>query len=408
MKRFLNLSLIENHDQAYFLWKKLRFKHKTLVHIDAHIDFKINHNLDIHNKTKKKYINIGNYIYAALKENMFSDFYWVVPGVKENFSENFMIIKKIIQDLQSMDKNIGRITYSQNILKIKFYQNFLYICSLEELPIIKDKSLLDIDLDFFVANSLKQAGRKDSIGEKKPWISINKFIQTIKKRIINFEYVIISYSVNGGWTPMIYKYLGDCLARSLGYRDRNLYKRILAGELFYKFRCFFEKNQLSTAKKIYKQALTFNPRYDVPDNNYGLLYLLRRNYDNAQKEFETMLEIDENNPHYLMGLGILFLFQEKLVDSRKYFLKALESNRENNLIYIYLAFIEFHLGNFTKAERMLLKYGVKSTFKAFSLYLLGKIYEKKKKTNIFSQKYKIFFQEGLSLKVPFGLDNYPL
>ena len=31
--------LIEDHDEAYFFWKKLGLKSKTLVHLDAHIDF---------------------------------------------------------------------------------------------------------------------------------------------------------------------------------------------------------------------------------------------------------------------------------------------------------------------------------------------------------------------------------
>ncbi len=39
MKKNPPVKLIEDHDQAYYIWKKAGLKNRPLIHIDAHIDF---------------------------------------------------------------------------------------------------------------------------------------------------------------------------------------------------------------------------------------------------------------------------------------------------------------------------------------------------------------------------------
>jgi hypothetical protein len=94
--------MMEDHDQAYFAWKAAGVKDRTLVHIDAHIDFgwlpekDLSEILEVNNlgelqsllkqqplwnpfkKQKNALVNIGNYIFPAFKEGIINKFYWVL------------------------------------------------------------------------------------------------------------------------------------------------------------------------------------------------------------------------------------------------------------------------------------------------------------------------------------------
>ena len=54
--------LMENHDQAYFVWKDAGVRDKILVHVDAHDDLSW--------VADRSSLNIGNFICQALKEGM--------------------------------------------------------------------------------------------------------------------------------------------------------------------------------------------------------------------------------------------------------------------------------------------------------------------------------------------------
>ena len=64
--------MVEDHHEAYHYWKKLGIKDKIVIHIDAHIDFDW-----MEDSTP---LNVGNYLYKAIKEGMIRELYWVVPS----------------------------------------------------------------------------------------------------------------------------------------------------------------------------------------------------------------------------------------------------------------------------------------------------------------------------------------
>src|SRR3989442_15151426 len=95
--------MMEDHDGAYYAWKQAGFSGRTLLHIDAHIDWAWIGDKDpralvrarslaqvesmlkercLWNLSDRKpddLVHIGNYIYPALNEGIVNDFYWVVP-----------------------------------------------------------------------------------------------------------------------------------------------------------------------------------------------------------------------------------------------------------------------------------------------------------------------------------------
>jgi hypothetical protein len=93
--------MMEDHDKAYLAWKERNVQDMILVHVDAHIDFGWIPEMDFNEigsgnedvscfsrrklllnpilTSRKKMVNIGNYICPAMRDGMVKKFYWVVP-----------------------------------------------------------------------------------------------------------------------------------------------------------------------------------------------------------------------------------------------------------------------------------------------------------------------------------------
>lgn len=63
--------VMENHDEAYDVWRKAGVRERVLIHIDAHHDMWWLLEAD--------FLNIANFISLALQENLLREVYWVVP-----------------------------------------------------------------------------------------------------------------------------------------------------------------------------------------------------------------------------------------------------------------------------------------------------------------------------------------
>ncbi len=376
--------LIEDHDAALTIWRQEGFKNLDLVHIDAHIDFgfqqvkpindiiaeaknlkelksDLEHSLAYqqYENDLGKQTNIGNYIYPAMQEGIVRDFYWVVPGVGSIPQAALRTQRKLSNRLS------GR--------------RFI-VCTLKNLPIFKQKVLLDIDTDFLVIDSLVNANNTVDIGKRKPWITPKHLVETLKEKIGQPQIITIAYSVNGGYTPMEYKHLGDEIAYNFSPAEfKNRFRAALvAADNFNLFR--------STGRKeYYQKAITRNPAYRAADNNYGPLYLALGKLSLARKEFSKVLKADPENPACLLGLGQISLKRNNFRKARTYFSLALSRgnqglfNKIEEQCLLGMAAAEFKIGNIHKAKKLLLKYQSFERLNAQSHYLLGRIYEKERR-----------------------------
>lgn len=393
------LLLVEDHHQAYYAWKKQHLFHQTLIHIDAHLDYEA---VD-HNK-----IDIGNFLFFAIKNKIVTKIYWVIPGSEKSFCEDLIFIKKNFLKIHKSSL-INRFVLTNGIIKTDINTIPLYISTLDTLPIISEPVLLDIDVDFFLFNSLKNNNPLNNIGKRKPWITTKKFVRIINKKIIKRNFITISYSVNGGYTPIIYKTIGDDIAAKFGYLDTNLNKRLQAGKSYLKFRKFFDQGKIDEAKKYYKLAVFLNRKYLVRDNNYGTLFLLKKDFNNAEKEFLLMLRINPFDIHCLVGLGIISIYKTNLIKAKNYFKRALSIDKKNKTVLLYLAYIELKLKNYSLSKKyvaLINKYYKKGMNKIFILFILSRLYGIEKQFNLMEKncrailKYKI---DG-DLHIPLGLE----
>ncbi len=392
--------LIEDHHEALKIWREKEVKNLDLVHIDAHIDFgfhparpikkivnearslkELKRGLEYslafthYEKDFDKQTDMGNYIYPAMQEGIVKNFYWVVPGRLKEFKESHKFIKDTVSNLTKNTPRLG----SRGIISTEFLGRNFVVCTLERLPVLRQSVLLDIDTDFLVIDSLPTSSNTAKIGKRKPLILPQDLVEILKKRIKRPRLITIAYSVNGGWTPMKYKHLGDEIAYYFapGKFEKQLNNNSQAAECFNLF--------TSTGKKeYYRKAVKLNPTYRVADNNYGPLYLSLRKFSFAQDEFLRVLKVDPKNPACLLGSGNIALERRDFKRAKEYFSFALNSgnhglfNEVKNQSLLGLARAEFDLKNFKRAKELLFRYQIRQPLQPQSYYLLARIFEKEK------------------------------
>ena len=412
------ITLIEDHHQALKIWREKKVKNLDLIHLDAHIDFGFHiakpvkqvidearsvkdlkaslERTQVFNRYEKdfeKQTNIGNYIYPAIRDGIIKDFYWVIPGGDKEFKEARKQLKKLIKNLTRNDpyresqKSINR--KQSNAINIPLMGRRFVITTLRNLPIFNGKVLLDIDTDFLVVDSLKNASRTSMIGKRKPWIKPQEFVNILQEKVRNPEFTTIAYSVNGGFTPMKYKYLGDGVAYYLAPKHftRRFKRNFKASEYFNLFR--------STGKKEhYEKAAEINPTYRMQDNNYGPLYLSLRKFSQARDEFLKVLKVDPKNPACLLGLGNIALEKKDFKKAKKCFSSFLNLKRHRlfsgikNQSLLGLANAEFNLKHFDRAKGLLAHFQARQPLLPQSYYLLGRILEKERNFEEAAKQYQ--------------------
>lgn len=396
----MKIFIIEDHDEALRVWRQENVRNLDLVHIDAHLDFGFYAAKSIEavfkeaksvSELKKgleysiafnwyeddfnKQTNIGNYIYPAMQEGIVRNFYWVIPGGRKEFEEAIKPIKSIFKRLGAHEIPSAQ----EGIAQAKLLSRNFIICILEKLPQLKQDILLDIDTDFLVIDSLKNANNTAQIGCRVPWISPQDLTACLKEKIKTPEIITIAYSVNGGYTPMKYKHLGDELAYSFTPEKFNIrFKTSLeAAKAFNLFDATGES-------KYYIEAVKLNPTYRATDNNYGPLYLALWKIPEAKKEFLKVLKADPKNLACLTGLGSIALEKKDFKKAKEYFSYVLRRNRSlftkiKNQALLGLGKAEFGLNNFKRAKKLLSRFLSLEPLDSQSYYYLALIFEKEKK-----------------------------
>jgi len=220
----------------------------------------------------------------------------------------------------------------------------------------------------------------------------------LKQKIRQPEIITIAYSVNGGYTPMRYKHLGDEMAYF--FSPQQFRRRFQNNSQAAKYLALFSS---TNEKKYYKKAVKLNPAYRAADNNYGPLYLLLRKFSKAKKEFLKILSADPKNPFCLCGLGNIALENKDFKKAGGYFSSALKESRDELFSkakiqgLLGLAQAQFRLKNFERARRLLLSYQISEPTSSQGYYLLAQIYEKERNFEEAVVKYKDALRLGLGL-----------
>src|SRR5712692_2121555 len=167
--------MMEDHDGAYYAWKRAGISGRILLHIDAHIDWNWiadKNPLDILQAQSlqqlesmleerslwnlsghrgEELVHIGNYIYPALQEGIVKEFFWVLP---DTLTENRRQLRGHVQMFEDMRKvnphGLRNVRLEGRRVVAEIYGRTVTACSLSDLPTIQEPVLLDIDTDFLM------------------------------------------------------------------------------------------------------------------------------------------------------------------------------------------------------------------------------------------------------------------
>ena len=321
--------MMENHDDAYHIWRDAGVKQRVLIHIDAHHDMWW--------VTDANSITIANFICPALKDDIVREIFWVVPDLTWKTSRSRRPILRHVRKIAESYPGVRHaLEVGTNQISTVVLGKPLRICSLASLPRIDESVLLDIDSDFLVIPRVSYQ-ESDEHGAL-PWCWPDELLAPLQARHIRADVVTIAYSVEGGYTPLKWKYLGDELALRLKqpnhgeptFQGMGLIREAAlaahrgdlvtaekkyheAGNLlpssgapyYHLAHLYVEMGRIGDGQKFYQRALALDPSYRTTYNSAGLHYHSDRRLREAEQEYRRTLALDPQDAYAHFGLGRL-------------------------------------------------------------------------------------------------------
>ncbi len=344
--------LIENHDEAYQLWREAGVQRRILIHVDAHHDM-----WWLRDGAR---VTIANFISPALREDVVREVYWVVPDQTWGSATNRRhVVSHCRKILNGYPGPRSRVQIGKNHLSTPVLGRPLHICSLSSLPPIAENVLLDIDVDFLIFPRVTY-GRGDPHGAL-PWCWPEELVARLRASGLSSDLVTIAYSVEGGYTPLKWKYLGEELAlrlqqpgggevrlqgleRMRAAAEVNERKNFATAEEKYReardllpgsaapawhlAQLYLAMRRPDVAGRMYQQALALDPSYRTAYNSAGLWDYWGRRFAAAEQEHRRTLALDPQDAHALLGAAWLKGRQRQWGEAEAVLRRALGLNQQ--------------------------------------------------------------------------------
>lgn len=206
--------LMEDHCDAYPLWKQHGFRGRTCVHVDAHLDVSADGftaegleriaacrtAAELEGFRGSEYLpwgglHCGNYLYPALLEGVVEHLVWVVPphlpgpdplGWARQELQNW--VELTVAEYRSLHLLEGRVEGT-------LAGRRLTICPPDRLPRFASPVLLDVDIDYLLD------------AQDRPWQSPAELAADLAH--LPVAALTVAWSVNGGYLPLEHRYLGN-------------------------------------------------------------------------------------------------------------------------------------------------------------------------------------------------------
>ncbi len=349
--------LVEDHDEAYYIWKAAGVQHRVLLHFDAHIDFAwIAPSPDtlleqprladvfsalqrtpfwtLSGRTEEERTHLGNYIHQAIRADLVREFIWVYPEDPDR-AKQARAVRSILESLAATAPQFFQLFRTTDT---ECFEGRIYGKRFRALPYsafstqaFEEEVLLDIDLDFFIVRSLYSHHYPHAdVRTPSFWLSPAEFVAELHASGLRYEFVTLAYSVEEGYTPLRLKFLGTelatRLARSLldkeerGFRIlRDLFDtkapphpaigiQALEEELrrspgsaalhFNLAMLLLELNDIPRAASHYANAIEADPSYRTRYNHPGPVLLDQGLTREARASYEQMKRLDPTHPSY--------------------------------------------------------------------------------------------------------------
>lgn len=342
--------LIENHDEALFAWKRAGVSARILVHVDPHHDMWWNR--------PGTGITFANYVSVALQEDRVRAVYWVVPEASWATARTRRQIFHELRAIQRAYPGPHRaIRFERCRARTKVLGKRLEVCSLDSLPEVGEPVLLDLDVDFLVLPRVADNPSADH--PELPCCWPEDLVARMGARNLCWDLATIAYSVEGGYTPLRWKYLGEELALRLGadqasdarldamaclragaeaafrgdrdaamaaYRAAAARWPDSAAPLLHLALFLQRLGDLDQARNLYRRAIECDPSYRTAYSSEGLWHSWNHQPQAAASEFRRALELNPEDATSLVGLGWLAMQNKGWAEAEILLRKALHSD----------------------------------------------------------------------------------
>ena len=429
--------MMEDHDRAYYAWKDAGFKDRILVHLDAHLDFDWiayrdplsllkTQNLreveqllaegsrwNLARRRVEELIHVGNYLYPTLNDGLVRSVYWVVPDqVMESQIERKALVEIFNERKKKNPQGVQQLRWKDGKFLAALCGKDVTVCRLQDLPDIHEPVLLNIDTDYLVVHSFCDPYPYVDPRALIPWIWPQELVSRLAEKGLTTDFVTIAYSVQGGYTPLAFKFLGDDLrrllegrplseedhkilrrkqeavqARQLGKTDETIaaWERALAlrprepaihynlAELFYEKRC------PERASAHYRRATELDPSYRLTEDRMSPVNQIWGLRKKVAAEYQMALAFDPGNADAHTWLGGLLAHQRDWERAVSHYNKALAIEPAHARARYDLGYIYARHGRWEAAERELMQALGSRDYEGLAQFWLGYVYAKTKR-----------------------------
>jgi len=209
---------VEDHREALFFWQSLGIRGACCIHVDAHLDTS-EFDVPLLSAVPQPEINCGNYLLHALRSGVVREVIWVVPPhlCPGPLSVNWALEELARWNFLKTD-DVATLRLEQGRIYGQLEGHPLCLCTSDNLPQVQDPCLLDIDADYFL-------DPRDEIWE-------TPFELQSRLGPLSCQAVTVAYSVQGGYTPVSRRFLGDLTQMIYAGKGElaGHYWRLLTGE----------------------------------------------------------------------------------------------------------------------------------------------------------------------------------
>jgi Flp pilus assembly protein TadD len=316
---------MENHDRAYHAWREAGAHDRILVHVDAHHDLRY--------RGDKAPLTIGNFISSAIADGMVRQVYWIVPDPTWESSDDRREIAKQVRRL--IDQYPGPrqpLRIAPDRMSTTLGGVPVVVGALACLPAFDEPVLLDIDTDYLAVAHVYY----ESDGHLQlPWCWPDALVARLTTADLRTDCLTIARSVEGGYTPLRWRYLADEIAARLQspgeaspafdnmragaeaaqagrVADAEQHFARAAAALptmaaphYHGALLCLQDGRPDEARSAFGRAVEIDAAYRTRFSNSGLAYFRERRFDEAEREIKGALTLDDSDAYAHFGLGRL-------------------------------------------------------------------------------------------------------
>ncbi|TAN42779.1 MAG: hypothetical protein EPN25_02610 [Nitrospirae bacterium] len=214
-----DVTIVEDHSEVLSAWIRKGVRGAALIHIDEHDDIRqiaperITRLKKLFDRSDRTALaaadsltdsglyNIGNFVYAAASLGILREVYWIIPAMPENDLQ----FRKFLRRNRFSEEQINTFSMHNGCFRGSPGNVPLSLCTPDSLPEPQEPLVVSIDLDFLPALAAEQRIEKPD--------ALRKLAYRLRSKAYQAADVSVSYSVNGGFTSALNRWLGNALIR---------------------------------------------------------------------------------------------------------------------------------------------------------------------------------------------------